>query len=135
MTIYWGDGTNTATNPSGGAAESSGRWSPSYYNANNVSVSTNAAQYIAVGDLVHFNIRFYVPNTYDSDQIRFTLPYTNSGDQVIVVGLKNDYGGEIVGKIGSGSSWCQLRTHNADDYLTYTTQDDRTFILSGTYQK
>ena len=135
MTIYWGDGTNTATNPSGGAAESSGTWSPSYYNANNVSVSTNAAQYIAVGDLVHFNIRFYVPNTYDSDQIRFTLPYTNGGDEVIVICIKQGHGADLIGKITSGSSWCQVRTHDGDDHLTYTTQDDRTFVLSGTYQK
>lgn len=135
MTIYWGDGTSTSTNPSGGAAESSGTWSPSYYNANNVSISTNAAQYIAVGDLVHFNIRFYFGFTYDSDHIRFTLPYTNGGDEVIVIAIKQGAGGDLMGKIPSGDSWCQIRGHNNDDHLTYSAHDGYTYVCSGTYQK
>ena len=118
---------------SAGATQSDGTWSPSYYNANNVSPSTNAAQYIAVGDLVHFNIRFYVPNTYDSDAIRFTLPYTNGGDVTLVYGIKEG-SHEIVGRIPSGDSWCRVTTTN-NNSMSYTDNDNRTFILSGTYQK
>jgi len=138
MTIYWGDGTSTSTNPSGGAAQSSGTWSVSWNSFGSGSISVHASEYIAVGDLVHFNIRFNISWTYDSDQIQFSLPYTNGGDQVIVSAIKTDDSSGaigIVGKIDNGSSWCQTRTYN-NDGLTYRSNTSvGQFIVSGTYQK
>jgi len=138
MTIYWGDGTSTATHPSGGATQSSGTWSPTYYNfGSSGSISTAAAQYIAVGDLVHFNIRFSIGwYTYDSDTIGFTLPYTNGGNRNVVVGWIDYNDRYLIGRIDSGSSYCLCSQHNnPSSYLTYRPYWNNTLQLSGTYQK
>ena len=139
MTIYWGDGTSTATHPSGGAAQTSGTWSPTYSNfspGSDGSLTTNAAQYIAVGDLVHFNIRFSIGwYTYDSDNMGFTLPYTNGGNRNVVVGWVQSNNIYLIGKIDSGSSYCMLAKHSDNNGIRYRDYWNNTLQLSGTYQK
>jgi len=113
-----------------------GNWSPSYYNFNVGSITTNYARYVKVGNLVHFTCKFSIGSgTADSDIIGFTLPYTNGSYDTVVSGhnTANNLSLSPCGYLTSGSSYCWVRTAGRNISLVYNSFGGQPFTISGTY--